>query len=163
MKEHQKFSGKVSASILISAPPDKVFDYLDDPEKVEEWDPGFKGFSEVKGKGLGSTMRFKIEIAGKTMEGNQVFTDYVPGKKTVVSNSFNDENLSTLTTIFQPHQQGTKLTRIMEYSAEAPAISDLDNDSAQKVARDGMQKAIINALQEHIDRGNENIKAEMEK
>jgi carbon monoxide dehydrogenase subunit G len=130
----QPWSGMTTGSIVIAVPPGKVFAHLTDPEKLTEIATNIKDL-KCDGKGVGAICTWKGENFGETYEGRSVIIEHVTNRKTVVAHMTNDGGVAwTVTTIYLPHPQGTKLVGVAEFhSVQLPAVlSKLPHDMVQK-------------------------------
>jgi hypothetical protein len=134
------WTGIVTNEVVINAPPQKVFAYLENYKNQLEWAEGVKEL-DCKGDGLGRVCTGKTERFGQTYEGIAVTTDYIRNKKTggVVITDDGDVAYST-TTLFLSHPQGTKLVSIGKcYSFQLPAVlAKLPHETIQKQLKEGM-------------------------
>jgi len=74
---------KVERSIEIAAPPEKVWPFLAEPEKVLEWYIPLQKFeytSEQHG-GVGVPLYFEEKVAGQLMKLNCIVTEWVENEK----------------------------------------------------------------------------------
>jgi len=79
----KRTSGIGFSSIVIAAPPEKVFAYMDDTKHWTEMNPAMKKIWEVEGHGLGASWRWEQEALGLKNEGKSVWAEYVPNQKVV--------------------------------------------------------------------------------
>jgi len=74
---------KVQRSIEIVAPPEEIWPFLTDPEKILEWYIPLQKF-EYTGEqrsGPGAPLYFEEKVAGRTMKLNCVVTEWVENKR----------------------------------------------------------------------------------
>lgn len=129
-QSHRTWSGMISSTAVIAAPPEKVFAYVADWNNQLQWDPGLKGIYDAEGSGLGYSYRWKYDFGGATVEGRTVQTDFVLNQR-IVEKSFFNHGFETVTWLFLPHPQGTRLIRVYEGSIqplppELQKMSDVD-------------------------------------
>jgi len=78
---------KVQRSIEIAAPPEKIWPFLAEPEKILEWYIPLQKFdytSEQHG-GVGAPLYFEEKVAGQLMKLNCVVTEWVEHEKIAFS------------------------------------------------------------------------------
>ncbi len=101
-------------NIIINAPVEKVFAYLDDPIRLLEWMTNMKEIKNVSGSGVGSHFRWVYEMIRKRFEGEATVVDHIPNKKIVIQ--LKGDISGSLSLIFGPHDGGTMVTSIYKYS-----------------------------------------------
>ncbi len=114
---------KCSTTLDIAAPIDRVFTFVEDPEKLKLW---LKGLQETTylpesgpgGKGVGTRFRQKIGEGGRVNEYDGEVTAYAPPKHLAVR-IFADYFAVDVNYRFTPVAGGTRL----DYSAEATGSS----------------------------------------
>jgi hypothetical protein len=147
------YSGAVSGSIVIQAPPEQVFSYVENIENAKQWNTGFRDVSDVEGEGLGRTHTWKTEDLGLTWDGINIRSEYVPNRKTETIAIFSNAEIhGCLTNLYLPHPEGTRLIFVRKYAGEPPQA--MKNMSAGKIT-DGLQKSLEGQLK--------NIKGALEK
>ncbi len=97
-------------SIVIASPPEKVFNYLKNPQHDSEW--AMKGWTITnwQGEGLGATADWVLELEGKTFRGKMVVVDYIPNQKVV--DYLTGDAWGTITWLLVPVKGGTKVIEI---------------------------------------------------
>lgn len=97
-------------SFHVDAPVMKVFDCFRDPSKWAELEPEGVQFKDVRltKEGLGTHYSWAAKIAGVSIEGFNVFTEFVPDRHITDRSSSSLEG--TWTYSFEPEGSGTKLT-----------------------------------------------------
>ena len=100
------------SSIVIHAPPDKVFAYVDDPMNLVEWLQGMVEIRNVIGTGAGQQQEWTYKMAGLLLHGQATVVEHVPGKCAV------HQTIGTINSDFgysvEPHEEGTTLTLEVE-------------------------------------------------
>lgn len=142
---------KISKSVFIASPIDKVFKYASDYTKWEDW---FEGVSDFKPttettRGNGARYIYKASMLGMNMGIETEIVDFVENKgwkgkgtKGVSSTTFWE---------FEPKDKGTRMTYGLEYDMPIPLIGKwLDNT----FMKPQWEKIISNSL--------ENLKSKME-
>ncbi len=97
-------------SFHVDAPVTKVFDFFRDPSNWAELEPEGVQFKDVRltEEGLGTHYSWAAKIAGVSIEGFNVFTEFVPDRHITDWSSSSLEG--TWTYSFEPEGSGTKLT-----------------------------------------------------
>ena len=97
-------------SFHIDAPVTKVFDFFSDPSNWARQGPQGVQFRDVRltQEGLGTHYRWVAKIAGLSLEGFNVFTEFIPNLRITDRSSSSLEGTWTYT--FEPDGSGTKLT-----------------------------------------------------
>lgn len=110
-------------SIVIHAPPDKVFAYVDDPMTLVEWLPGMVEIRNVIGTGAGQQHEWTYKMAGLLLRGQATVVEHVPNRCAV------HQTIGTISSDFgyavEPHEEGTTLTLEVEYSVPIPVLGKL--------------------------------------
>ncbi len=112
----------VERTVVINAPVERVFNYVADPTNDPEWIP-----SAIESKvvtptvaGVGSTSRWTYKVLGIRLEGTGVCTEYVPNERLVTESK--GGVVSTWTYTFEPHEEGTRLTLVIDYTVPIPVL-----------------------------------------
>ena len=109
--------GKVTKSIEIEAPPEKVFDFINDMEKSNKMSKGVsEGEYTSKGPiGVGTTLHMVGKVGGTQAEFDMIITEFLKNRKvsmrTIGSSKFKMKG----SMILEPTAKGTKLTNSMDY------------------------------------------------
>lgn len=114
---------KLSRSVEIEAPVEKVFDFATDigkfwtswPEEVAVRDV------ELKPDGVGSSARLFTHFFAIHMEGTMEYTEFVPNERIVAKTHFFGESPTWVFT-FEPADAGTKMTAEGEWHVRVPAV-----------------------------------------
>lgn len=108
---------KITKSIEIAASPEKVFDFINDMEKMNELRKGSsEGEYTSKGPiGVGATLHYVGRAGGSQAEWDMEITEFERNKKvsmhTIGAGKFKIQGSHTLETT----AKGTKLTNTMDY------------------------------------------------
>lgn len=107
-------------SIVIHAPADRVFAYVDDPMHLVEWLPGMMEVRNVIGSGAGQQQEWTYKMAGFLLRGQATVVEYVPNRRSV------HQTIgmigSTFTYTVEPHDEGATLTLEIEYNVPVPVL-----------------------------------------
>ena len=115
---------KVEKTIVINAPVEKVFTYVDEPTNLLEIWPSMVDAKDVQRlPGGGTSFRWVYKMAGMRLEGTSETTEYVANQRTVAKTKGGVQ--STITWIFQPEAGGTKVTFEAEYPVPIPLLGRL--------------------------------------
>ena len=97
-------------SMHIEAPEEDVFAFFKDPGNWRSLEPEGVEFKEIRltREGLGTHYRWAAKVAGLSIEGFDVFTEFIPNQRITDRSSSSLEG--TWTYLFEPHGSGTKLT-----------------------------------------------------
>ena len=97
-------------SFHVAAPVVKVFDFFSDPGRWADLRPDGVRFGDVRltRDGVGTHYTWTAKVIGLRLEGFNVFTDYVPGRRITDRSSSRLEG--TWTYCFEPDGSGTRLT-----------------------------------------------------
>ena len=111
---------KIEKSIAINAPVKKVFDYFSNAELMPEWMPGMVEVKDIKSTkdGIGSTYKWVYKMAGMRFKGESITEEYVSEKKTVTRTKGGINSLWTWN--FEPHNNGTKIDLVVDYTIPVP-------------------------------------------
>lgn len=114
---------KISNTINISAPVEKVFAYVSDPMNALEWFVGMTEVKDVTGSGVGQHYHWKYTMIGVPFQGETTLTEHVPNERTVSESK--GGITSTFTFTFAPHETGTKLDLEIDYTIPVPVLGKL--------------------------------------
>ena len=114
---------RVERSITINAPVEKVFAYIEDPINELEWIPSLVEVQDVAGQGAETHFRWAYKMAGMRLEGESRNTEYIPNERIVTQSK--GGIVSTWTLTFEPHDGGTKLNLVIEYTIPVPVLGKL--------------------------------------
>ncbi len=140
---------KVQKFILIKAPIEKVFDYLNDPHKLTEYWPGMIEVKDIQNLANGGTcFNYVYKFAGFRFEGKSEDTEIVPLKRMVSVTTGGIEG--KVTWELEKTADGTKVLLDSEYTVPLPVVGKL-------------AEAVIVRLNEHeVDQILANLKIFME-
>ena len=114
---------RVERSIVIEAPVEKVFAYVEDPMNQLEYLPSIVEVKDVTGQGVGAHYRWAYKMTGLRFEGESTMTEYTPNERMVVEGK--GGIASTWTWIFTPEEGGTKVNLTVEYTIPVPVLGKL--------------------------------------
>ncbi len=103
----------VSREALINAPPDKVFAYLNDLKKFDEWSPWSKGDPDMKQTYTGPSAGVGQKVAWQSNEygsGSQEIVASEPGKLVRTALDFGDQGTADAAFKLEGFDGGTRIT-----------------------------------------------------
>jgi carbon monoxide dehydrogenase subunit G len=108
---------KLTTSIEIEAPPEKVFNFLRD---MKHWNDASKGTAEVEVTsegpiGVGTRMHFVGAAGGTQAEFDMEVTEFVTNKKIAFRTIGGSKVKMTASYTYEPTAKGTKMTYDMDY------------------------------------------------
>ena len=129
-------------SILIHAPPEDVFAYVDDPRELPTWLPGMIEVRNVIGTGLGQQYEYTYKMGGLQLRGTNIVIEYVPNERGL------HQVIGMITALWdysvEPHPEGTLLNIEVEYSIPIPVLGRLAERLAIKQNAASFELALIN-------------------
>jgi uncharacterized membrane protein len=116
---------KITRSIHINAPVEKVFAYMDDPGNMPEFWPSMIEVKDLQKTptGIGTTFSWVYKMAGMRFEGASETTEYIPNRRTVTRSTKGIQ--STFAWSYEPEEGGTKTTSEVEYVVPIPLLGKL--------------------------------------
>jgi carbon monoxide dehydrogenase subunit G len=137
---------KVMKSIEIDAPPEKVFAFLLDNEKMNEASKGFSKFEYISSGpvGVGTKMHYVTGSGGSTMEFSEVI-EFERNKKFVSQTVGKSKFKGTASITLEPTAKGKRLNYSMDYKMPYSVIGKLlDKVSVHKKMEEGVSNALKN-------------------
>ena len=124
-------------TVVVHAPVEKVFDYLNDPNKLLEYWPGFVEVSDVRPLENGGTcFAYVYRFAGIRLEGNSEDVEIVPLRRMVSKSTGGVE--STVTWEVEPVKDGTRVVFTQDYRIPMPMLGKFAENMVVRLAeRDG--------------------------
>jgi uncharacterized protein YndB with AHSA1/START domain len=113
-------SDTIVVSVVIKAPVERVFSYVNDFKNLPEYAPAWT-LTNLQGSGLGATFDWSLTAGGKSIRGSALTVDYVPNQRVV--NISSGDVQGTETYLYFPVPEGTKLIYAMAYSIEVPLFT----------------------------------------
>jgi uncharacterized protein YndB with AHSA1/START domain len=135
---------KGEASIIIHAPVEKVFAYLEDPMSNPEWLPGMIAVKDIvtTEDRIGSSFKWLYKMAGIQFEGKSTTLEFEPGQRLVVKSE--GGIVSTWSWTFAPHDDGTKLDVVIDYKVPVPVLGKLAEALVHKQNQREVDLAMLN-------------------
>ena len=129
-------------SILIHAPPEDVFAYVDDPRELPTWLPSMIEVRNVIGSGLGQQYEYTYKMGGLQLRGTNIVIEYVPNERGL------HQVIGMISALWdysvEPHPEGTLLNIEVEYSIPIPVLGRLAERLAIKQNAASFELALIN-------------------
>ena len=129
-------------SILIHAPPNDVFAYVDDPTELPTWLPAMIEVRNVVGTGLGQQYEYTYKMGGLQLRGQSVVIEHVPNERGV------HQVLGMISALWdysvEPHPDGTVLNIEVDYTIPIPVLGRLVERLAIKQNAASFELALIN-------------------
>jgi uncharacterized protein YndB with AHSA1/START domain len=140
---------RIEKSIVIDAPVEKVFSYVEDPNNIPEYWPSVVEIKDVEElPNGGARMKAVYKMAGVRFDMESECTEFEPNQRTVYKSQGGVS--STATWIYAPHDGGTKVTIRNEYAVQLPVLRKLAESFLTKV-NENEAETVLN-----------NVKAKME-
>ncbi len=130
-------------SIVIDAPADKVFAYVNEPSTMADWLPSMVEVRNVTGEGEGQQYEWTYKMAGMLLRGESIVVEHVPYSHSV-HQSIGMIN-STWTFDLEPGENGTTLTLDIDYVVPVPVLGKLAENIVMKRAGRNIECALDNA------------------
>jgi uncharacterized membrane protein len=115
---------KLTRTIAINAPVEKVFAYMNEPINLPEIWPSMVEVKDVKPSPAGGyNFGWVYKMAGMRFEGASETTESITNQHVVTKSTRGIE--STFVWAYEPEDGGTKLTLEVEYSVPIPLLGKL--------------------------------------
>jgi len=126
----------IEKSIIINAPAEKIFEYIDDPLNDPEWMIGMMEVHEVEGlPGVGRHFHWTFKMVGIPLK-------HVPNRRTVTESQ--GAVSSTWAADLEPEGDGTKLTMKVEYTIPIPVLGKLAEHLISKQNQRNLESSMEN-------------------
>lgn len=117
-------SAQLEKSITVAAPVERVFDYLITPDNLLEIWPSLVEVRDVEPQpNGGNKFRWVYKMAGMRLEGQSEDVEVVRNEKTVTESRGGVD--STITLLFEPVEEGTRVTWRSAYRVPVPLLGRL--------------------------------------
>jgi uncharacterized membrane protein len=115
---------KVQQTILINAPVEEVFAFVENPSNLPDLWPSLERITHVERQPNGwYSANYVYRIAGMRFEGHTDLIEYVPNQRIITRSKAGVEG--TLGWIFQSEGGGTRLTIEADYTASVPVVGKI--------------------------------------
>jgi uncharacterized protein YndB with AHSA1/START domain len=132
----------VRKSMVISAPPDRVFDYVTEPATMAEWLTKMVEVRDIVGTGEGQQYEWTYKYAGLLLRGQSVVVQHVPNRLAVTQSI--GMIGSTWTFRVEPHEEGSTLTIEVEYSIPIPVLGRVAEHVAVRLDARDLETSLTN-------------------
>lgn len=138
----------IEESVFIPKPPQEVFDYVSDPERLPEWDSSIlEAHRTDEGPiKVGSTAKGKSKILGRRFEWTTEVAEFEPPRR-VVSRGGGDLNF-TVTVTTEPEGDGTRFTTRIEADSGLGGVFGKITDPLVQKAQTRTTRANLETLVE---------------
>ena len=110
-------------SVVIAAPADRVFAYVDDPTNLPIWLPTMVEVRNVIGTGAGQQFEWTSKMAGSLLRGQTTVVEHVPNAHGL------HQTIGMVSCMFgytvDPQDDGATLSIEIEYSVPVPVLGRL--------------------------------------
>ena len=129
-------------SVVISAPADKVFAYVNEPTTMPEWLPSMVDIRDVIGSGAGQQYGWTYQYVGLPLRGQTTVVEHVPNERSV------HQSIGTIDSVWtfsvEPHEEDTRLTIEIEYDIPIPVLGKLAEPFVVKRDTRTLESALTN-------------------
>jgi len=133
---------RVEGSIIINAPVEKIFAYLDDPMNGMDFIPSITDIRGITGQGVGQKWGWTYKMMGLPLKGEAEVTEYIRNKRCVVKTT--GGILSTWALTFKTKSRRTRLNLVVEYSIPVPVFGKLSERLVLRLNQREAEFAIAN-------------------
>jgi len=134
---------RIQKSVFVQAPIEKVFDYLNDPQKLAEYWPGMVAVKDVETLPNGGTcFNYTYKMAGILFEGKSEDIEIVPLKRMVSVTSGGIDG--KVTWELEQAENGTKVLLENVYSLPVPLLGKLAEPMINKLSENEADAILAN-------------------
>jgi uncharacterized protein YndB with AHSA1/START domain len=134
---------KIEKSIIIDAPVEEVFNYVEEPTNIPEYWPSVVEIKEVEQlPNGGARMTAIYKMAGIRFEVASKCTEYIPNRRTVYESEGGVSSMATW--IYESHDGGTRVTVENEYTVELPVLRKLAESFLVKINENEAEAILAN-------------------
>jgi uncharacterized membrane protein len=135
-------------SILIKAPVEEVFAYVNDANSLPEWMIGMIEIRDPAGSGEGLQYEWTYKMAGLQLRGQNVVVEYVPNEKATHQSIGMVE--SEWTNRVKPVDGGTELSIEVEYTLPLAVLGKLAEHLTVRRNQREMELSLL-SLKENLE------------
>jgi uncharacterized membrane protein len=110
----------LTKSVVVNAPPDKVFAYVTEPTKMAEWLVSMVEARDVIGSGEGQQYEWTYKMLGLQLRGQSTVVEHVPNELSVHQSIGSIDSNWSLGV--EPNEAGTTFTVEVEYHIPIPVL-----------------------------------------
>ena len=129
--------------ILIRAPLDRVFAFVDSPSELPTWLPNMVEVRNVIGTGVGQQYEYTYKMAGLLLRGQSVVVEHEPNERGL------HQIIGTFSAFWEysvaPHEDATVLSLGAEYKVPIPIVGKMAARVAVAQNARALGLALINA------------------
>jgi len=115
---------KITKSVTINAPVEKVYAFMSEPTNLPEIWPSMVEVKDVQPSPAGGyNFSWVYKMAGVRFDGASETTEAIPNQRVVTKSTKGIE--STFVWMYEPEDGGTKLTLEVEYTVPIPLVGKL--------------------------------------
>ena len=119
-------------SVVVHAPVEKVYEFLDDPRHLPEFWPSLIEVHDVHSlPNGGHTNRWTYKMAGMRLEGTSEDVEHIANERIVRKTTGGVD--STQTWMIQPEGEDTKISFRVDYTVPVPVLGKLAEAAIVKV------------------------------
>ncbi len=133
---------EVSDTIHVGAPPEEVFEFMDDPENQVAVTPSLSAVENVEELLKGRRVEYVYSMAGATMHGTVETVEYDPPNLMLWTLDGTIEG--QIRQEFEPEDGGTLVTYAAEYTVPVPALKGLAEPVVERYNRREVQTILEN-------------------
>jgi len=111
---------RITKSITINAPVEKVFEYVSNPEQISEWQPNVTNIKDITGHGEQQRWTWHYKVMGMSFGGKATVTRSTLNAERRVDSEGGISN--TWLWKFKTENGGTHLNCEMDYTVRIPLI-----------------------------------------
>ena len=129
-------------SIVIHAPANEVFAYVDDPMALPDWMPSLVEVRNVIGSGEGQQEEWTYKLAGLLLRGQAIVVEHVPNQRAVhqtIGMAHGNVGYAV-----EPHADGATLTLEIDYEIPIPVLGKLAEHIVIKRNSREFETALVN-------------------
>jgi uncharacterized membrane protein len=144
-----KAQQKIEQTLKVKVPAEDVCSLIENVARTPEWNPLVKEIrlGEGDGRGIGSTVEWKAELAGITISGTSVTTTWKPGKEYAWRNTEQATGLSLEGRfIVRPAGGQTAVTATVSFSLPKAATPLLNLTGSKTLFTAAVRKALQNIV-----------------
>ncbi len=133
---------ELKRDILVNAPIEDVFAYVNEPTKMAEWLPGLVEVRDVVGTGEGQQFEWTYKMMGFLLRGQTVVVDFASNQ------CFTHQSVGTIAGTwiyeFESSDAGTRVTMDCEYEMPATVLRAVATHLAVRRNTRDIETALLN-------------------
>ena len=110
-------------TIIIDAPPEKVFARFSDPMNMIEDAPNVVDVIDITGEGVGKSFKSVYKMAGIKFTLTCTYTEYVENEK--LASKFEGGITGTISWTLEPENGSTKYSMTIDYAIPVPLVGKI--------------------------------------